>query len=132
MTKWDIQPDGVRTALNNTGETAGKFGEEFTAYSDGLVASATAAGTMILGGTKAPEGGAFGPVAQALQEFQQHTENDLKFLVVRAGKSIKGAREATEEYLKGDEQMAQNKQHLAAQAPTPEEFKAAAEKGGKS
>ncbi|MEU1781543.1 MULTISPECIES: DUF6507 family protein [Streptomyces] len=131
MSKWDIQPDGVRTVLNNTGEIAGKFEEEFTAYSEGLVGSATSAGTMILGGTKAPEGGAFGPVAQALQEFQQHTENDVKFLPVRAGKSIKGAREATEAYLKGDEEMLQNKQHMAAQAPTPEELKGPGAKGGK-
>ncbi|MCC3777627.1 DUF6507 family protein [Streptomyces sp. UNOB3_S3] len=132
MPKWDIQPDGVRTVLNNTGEVAGKFEDELTAYSEGLVGSATSAGTMILGGTKAPEGGAFGPVAQALQEFQEHTENDLKFLVVRTGKSIKGAREATEEYIKGDLAMAQNKQHLAAQAPTPEELKGQQPgKGGK-
>lgn len=62
-------------------------------------------------------------MAQALQEFQQHTENDVKFLPVRTAKSITGARLATEEYLKGDLQMAKNKQEEYSKAPTPEEMK---------
>ncbi|MFD9082918.1 DUF6507 family protein [Streptomyces erythrochromogenes] len=66
------------------------------------------AGTMVLGGTELPKEGGFGPVAQALLAFQQRTENDLKFLPVRTGKSITGARLATEKYSK---------------APTEEELK---------
>ncbi|MFC6986077.1 DUF6507 family protein [Streptomyces cirratus] len=62
-------------------------------------------------------------MAQALLEFQQHTENDVKFLPVRTGKSITGARLATEEYLKGDLAMAKNKQEEYSKAPTPEELK---------
>ncbi len=122
MSKWDIKPDGVRSVLSKTAEVAGKFENEFTAYSEGLVGSATSAGTMILGGAEVPKGGAFGPVAQALQEFQQRTEDDVKFLPVRTGKSIKGAREATAAYLQGDLEMAHNKQEEAAKAPTPEEL----------
>ncbi|MEU4212216.1 DUF6507 family protein [Streptomyces sp. NPDC026206] len=123
MSTWDIKPDGVRGVLNHTGEVAGKFEEEFKAYGKGLGDSAISAGTMVLGGTKIPEGGAFGPVAQALQEFSQHTENDIKFLPVRTGKSITGARLATEAYVTGDLEMAKNKQEEAAKAPTPEEMK---------
>ncbi|MCX5074613.1 DUF6507 family protein [Streptomyces sp. NPDC060334] len=123
MSKWDIKPDGVREVLNKTAEAGGKFEEEFTSYGEGLVGSATSAGTMVLGGTEIPEGGAFGPVAQALQEFQQRTENDVKFLPVRTGKSITGARLATQEYLKGDLEMAKNKQEEYSKAPTPEEMK---------
>ncbi|WP_328924698.1 DUF6507 family protein [Streptomyces sp. NBC_00190] len=123
MSTWDIKPDGVREVLSKTAEAGGKFEEEFESYGDGLVGAATSAGTMVLGGTEIPKGGAFGPVAQALQEFQQRTENDLKFLPVRTGKSITGARLATEEYVKGDLQMAKNKQDEYSKAPTPEEMK---------
>ncbi|GHD67420.1 DUF6507 family protein [Streptomyces goshikiensis] len=123
MSNWDIKPDGVRGVLSKTAEAGGKFEDEFTAYGDGLVGAATWAGTMVLGGTELPKGGAFGPVAQALQEFQQRTENDVKFLPVRTAKSITGARLATEEYLKGDLQMAKNKQEEYSKAPTPEEMK---------
>ncbi|GGR05009.1 DUF6507 family protein [Streptomyces netropsis] len=123
MSKWDIKPDGVRGVLSKTAEAGGKFEEEFKAYGEGLVGAATWAGTMVLGGTEIPKGGAFGPVAQALQEFQQKTENDVKFLPVRTGKSITGARLATEEYLKGDLEMAKNKQEEYSKAPTPEEMK---------
>ncbi|MEU1435133.1 DUF6507 family protein [Streptomyces sp. NPDC005786] len=81
--KWDIEPDGVRGVLSKTAEAAGEFEAEFTSYGDGLVGSATSAGTMVLGGTEIPKGGAFGPVAQALQEFQLHTNNDVKFRLRR-------------------------------------------------
>ncbi|GHB79406.1 hypothetical protein GCM10010347_57490 [Streptomyces cirratus] len=123
MSTWDIKPDGVQGVLSKTAEAGGKFEEEFTAYGEGLAGAATSAGTMVLGGTEIPKGGAFGPVAQALLEFQQHTENDVKFLPVRTGKSITGARLATEEYLKGDLAMAKNKQEEYSKAPTPEELK---------
>ncbi|MDH6544722.1 DUF6507 family protein [Streptomyces lavendulae] len=123
MSTWDIKPGGVQGVLNKTAEAGAKFEEEFTSYGDGLVGAATSAGTMVLGGTEIPEGGAFGPVAQALQEFQQHTENDLKFLPVRTGKSITGARVATQEYLKGNLEMAKQAQDNYSKAPTPEEMK---------
>ncbi|MFD6110237.1 DUF6507 family protein [Streptomyces yangpuensis] len=48
---------------------------------------------------------------------------DSKFLPVRTGKSITGARLATEEYVKGDLQMAKNKQEEYAKAPTAQELK---------
>ncbi|GAA2713150.1 MULTISPECIES: DUF6507 family protein [Streptomyces] len=120
--KWDIKLDGVRAALSHTGEVAGKFEEEFTSYSEHLSGASTSAGTMALGGAKAPEGGFVGPIGAALKEFADGTQNDLRFLPVRAGKSIKGAREATEAYLKGDQEMAENKENAALQAPTPEEI----------
>ncbi|MER6393170.1 DUF6507 family protein [Streptomyces sp. NPDC059999] len=123
MSTWDIKPSGVRGVLSKTAEAGSKFEEEFTSYSDGVMGAAKGAGTMVLGGTEIPKEGAFGPVAQALLEFQQRTENDLKFLPVRTGKSITGARLATEEYVKGDLQMAKNKQEEYSKAPTPEEMK---------
>ncbi|MEW1892646.1 DUF6507 family protein [Streptomyces sp. NPDC048567] len=123
MTKWDIDPGGVRRVLKKTAEVGGEFKTEFTSYNDHLVGSATSAGTMVLGGTEIPKGGAFGPVAQALQEFQQHTLKDLQFLPVRAAKSMTGARLATEAYLAGDLEMAKNKQEQYSKAPTPEELK---------
>ncbi|MFI9238462.1 DUF6507 family protein [Streptomyces cinnamoneus] len=123
MSKWDIQPGAVHGVLNKTAESGGKFEEEFKAYTEGLMHSSTHAGTMVLGGSAQPEGGAFGPVTQALQEFQKATENDLKFLPVRTGKSLTGARLATQEYIKGDLEMAKNKQEEYSKAPTPEEMK---------
>ncbi|MFD3544279.1 DUF6507 family protein [Streptomyces sp. NPDC058655] len=123
VSTWDIKPDGVRGVLSKTAEAGGKFEEAFTSYGEGVAGAATWAGTMVLGGTQVPTGGAFGPVAQALLEFQQRTENDVKFLPVRTGKSITGARLATEEYVKGDLEMAKNKQEEYSKAPTPEEMK---------
>ncbi|PZT78107.1 MULTISPECIES: DUF6507 family protein [unclassified Streptomyces] len=123
MTKWDIDPAGVRRVLMKTAKVGGEFEKEFTSYNNDLVGSASSAGTLVLGGTAIPEGGAFGPVAQALQEFQEGTLDDLKFLPVRTAKSMTGARLATEEYLKGDLEMAKNKQELYSKAPTPQELK---------
>ncbi|MFF6905574.1 DUF6507 family protein [Streptomyces sp. NPDC012389] len=123
MSKWDIKPDGVRSVLSRTAKAGGKFEDEFVSYGEGLAGAAKWAGTMVLGGAEIPKGGAFGPVAQALKEFQERTKNDLRFLPVRTGKSITGARLATEEYLKGDLEMAKNKQEQYAKAPTPEELK---------
>ncbi|MYX16623.1 hypothetical protein GTY67_25050 [Streptomyces sp. SID8374] len=123
MSKWDIKPDGVRSVLSRTAKVGGKFEDEFVSYGESLAGAAKWAGTMVLGGTEIPKGGAFGPVAQALKEFQERTKNDLRFLPVRTGKSITGARLATEEYLKGDLEMAKNKQEQYAKAPTPEELK---------
>lgn len=123
VSKWDIKPDGVRGVLSRTAEAGGKFEEEFTSYGEDLVGAAKWAGTMVLGGTEVPKGGALGPVAQALKEFQGQTKKDLMFLPVRAAKSITGARLATEEYLKGDLEMAKNKQEQYSKAPTPEELK---------
>lgn len=123
VSKWDIKPGGVRGVLNRTAEVGGKFEAEFVAYGEGLAGAAKWAGTMVLGGTELPKGGAFGPVALALKEFQERTKNDLRFLPVRAAKSITGARLATEAYLEGDLEMAKNKQEQYAKAPTPEELK---------
>ncbi|MEV4433434.1 DUF6507 family protein [Streptomyces sp. NPDC049555] len=120
--KWDIKLDGVRAALSHTGEVAGKFEEEFTSYSEHLSGAATSAGTMVLGGSTAPKGGFVGPIGAALKEFADGTQDELRFIPVRAGKSLKGAREATEAYLKGDQEMAENKENAALQAPTPEEL----------
>ncbi|MFI5726152.1 DUF6507 family protein [Streptomyces cyaneofuscatus] len=123
MSKWDIRPGGVRGVLSRTAEVGGKFEDEFVSYGEGLAGAAKWAGTMVLGGTELPKGGAFGPVAQALKEFQDRTKNDLRFLPVRTAKSITGARLATEAYLAGDLEMAKNKQEQYAKAPTPEELK---------
>ncbi|MFF4738697.1 DUF6507 family protein [Streptomyces sp. NPDC001262] len=126
MPGWDIKPDAVRVVLGTTRDKAEKLGEELQAYATTMESAAKSAGTMIQG--EAPKDGAFGPVAGALGEFGKNTQDDLKFLMVRSAKSIRGAAEATQCYEAGDLKMAQDTQNAAAQAPTPKELKGEAKK----
>ncbi|WP_438310220.1 DUF6507 family protein [Streptomyces sp. HUAS TT3] len=96
MSDWDIKPDGVRGVLSKRRSSR----RTVTAW-------------------WAPP-----------RRWARWTENDLKFLPVRAGKSITGARLsvtgarlATEEYVKGDLEMAANKRKEYSKAPTAEEVK---------
>lgn len=126
MSKWDIHVGTVRHVLGKTEETAGKFEGEFTSYTGGLESAAKSAGTMAPG--VQPGSGTPGPVAAALQEFAQKTFDDLRYLPARAAASIGGAAKATEEYVRGDLQMAADAQHDALPDPKLPPLK---EDGGK-
>lgn len=58
-----------------------------------------------------------GPIGAALTLFDERTANDVVFLNARAGKSVKGAREATAYYVVGDQEMAARVQRNALAAP---------------
>ncbi len=52
-------------------------------------------------------------MALALSQFSEHTLNDLKFIAMRAGKSLNGAVDATTAYTDGDLEMAAEAQRKA-------------------
>lgn len=116
MTGWDLQPQGISSVLKTTGEFAAKIEKHATAYGKHLQSAAEHAGTISAdsgGGGKGGEAKG-GLVALALSQFAEHTTPDLKFIAARAGKSLNGAMDATTEYLKGGQHMAER----AAQAQT--------------
>ncbi|MEU0838025.1 DUF6507 family protein [Streptomyces sp. NPDC005962] len=118
MTGWDLQPQGISSVLKTTGEFAAKIEKHATAYGKHLQSAAEHAGTISAdGGGSGGQGGKEakgGLVALALSQFAEHTTPDLKFIAARAGKSLNGAMDATTEYLKGGQHMAER----AAQAQT--------------
>ncbi|EFL25003.1 conserved hypothetical protein [Streptomyces himastatinicus ATCC 53653] len=118
MTGWDLQPQGISSVLKTTGEFAAKIEKHATSYGKHLQSAAENAGTISAdgdsgGGGKGGEAKG-GLVALALSQFAEHTTPDLKFIAARAGKSLNGAMDATTEYLKGGQHMAER----AAQAQT--------------
>ncbi|GAA0962493.1 hypothetical protein GCM10009575_097580 [Streptomyces rhizosphaericus] len=111
---WDIDTSGVRGVLLKTGRVADDIEGQAKSYGKHLLSAAKSAGTLSMGCGPKPEGG---PVAAALVEFEQKTENDIKYIAARSGKSIKGAATATKEYVGGDLAMAAHAQHEALKAP---------------
>ncbi|MFI8993777.1 DUF6507 family protein [Streptomyces sp. NPDC053542] len=114
MAGWDLDPQGIQGVLKTTGEFAGKIETHTKAYGDHLQSAATSAGTITAeGGGQGGEKAAGGLVALALSQFSEHTINDLKFIAMRAGKSLNGAVDATTAYLNGDLEMAAEAQRKA-------------------
>ncbi|MEU7489708.1 DUF6507 family protein [Streptomyces sp. NPDC042319] len=117
MAGWDLDPQGISGVLKTTGEFAGKIETHTKAYGEHLQSAATSAGTIAAegearGGGKGEKPGG-GLVALALSQFSEHTINDLKFIAMRAGKSLNGAVDATTAYTKGDLEMAAESQRKA-------------------
>ncbi|MDF3290115.1 DUF6507 family protein [Streptomyces silvisoli] len=115
MSRWDIHVDAVRAVLKNTGDVAGEFKGEFTAYGDAVESASKSAGTM-LPGCK-PKDGTPGPVGAALGEFASRMMKDLEFLPARSAESIEGAALAAMAYDVGDLQMAATAQQETLKAP---------------
>ncbi|MCX5385668.1 DUF6507 family protein [Streptomyces sp. NBC_00083] len=114
MSAWDIKPSGVSGVLQKTGTAAEAMSKAGTAMQESLKSAATSAGT-ISGPTcgEAP----MGPVGGALGEFMQHKAQELGYIAVRTQHSLQGAYDATTEYVKGDLDMAANKQSQAVKEP---------------
>ncbi|MCX5388085.1 DUF6507 family protein [Streptomyces sp. NBC_00083] len=114
MTGWDIKPAGVSGVLQKTATAAEAMSKAGTAMQESLKSAATSAGT-ISGPTcgEAP----MGPVGGALGEFMQHKAQELGYIAVRTQHSLQGAYDATTEYVKGDLDMAANKQSQAVKEP---------------
>jgi hypothetical protein len=119
MSGWDLQPQGIEGVLKATGEIAGHFESQVTAYSEHLQSAATNAGTISAEGEGGGgEKGGGGLVALALSRFAENTAPELMFMAARAGKSLTGAVEATRAYMNGDIEMAAAAQRNARSAPT--------------
>jgi len=116
MTGWDLQPQGISSVLKTTGEFAAKIEKHATSYGKHLQSAAEHAGTISADGDSGGKEAKGGLVALALSQFAEHTTPDLKFIAARAGKSLNGAMDATTEYLKGGQHMAERAQQAQTKA----------------
>ncbi len=105
MTKWDIDPAGVRSVLMSTGNVAKEFDGQMTKLNAGLEGAASQSSSEI--------------VASALSGFAESAGANLQFVFTRTGACLGGAAQATNSYLDGDLQMAANAQASAGAAPNP-------------
>jgi Family of unknown function (DUF6507) len=105
MTKWDIDPVGVRSVLISTENVAKEFDGQMTTLNSGLEGAATQSSSDI--------------VASALSGFAESAGANLNFVFTRTGACLGGAAQATNCYVNGDLEMAANAQSSAAAAPNP-------------
>ncbi|UGY93032.1 DUF6507 family protein [Streptomyces gobiensis] len=127
MSRWDISPQSAQGVLKKTIAVAEKLQGQAKSYGSHLQGAATNAGTLYMGEGKRPQAGLIGA---ALGEFAEGKKEDLLFIGARAGKSLNGAQNAMNAYLRGDQAMAERVQRAATASPDMERItKAQAEKG---
>ncbi|MFH8340535.1 DUF6507 family protein [Streptomyces sp. AM6-12] len=115
MTGWDLRPQGIGQVLSVTGKTASSLETQAKDFGAHLQSAASSAGTISADGSGGSGGGAPGGlVALALSQYAEHATRDLQFIAARAGKSLRGAVDATTAYLDGDEVMAARAQREAS------------------
>ncbi len=100
MSRWDIDPSGVRSVVSRTIDRAERFEEQARSYERALGSAAQASGSQIVG--------------QALVDFGTHNAQAFQFLVDRTSRVVNGAIDATAAYLDGDLTMAGTAQRNAA------------------
>jgi hypothetical protein len=102
MAKWDIDPAGVQAVLTRTGTHGQDLANGLTRFlSDTESAAQTSASALI---------------ASALGNFLQAREAELQGIQSHVQTALDGTAKATVAYVLGDQQMAANAQHTAAQA----------------
>jgi Family of unknown function (DUF6507) len=100
MSRWDIDPAGVRSVVSRTIDRAKGFEREAKAYETALGSAVEASGSQIVG--------------QALVDFAASNAQAFQFLVDHTSRVLNGAIDATAAYLHGDLTMAGNAQRNAA------------------
>ncbi|KUL34909.1 hypothetical protein ADL22_29245 [Streptomyces sp. NRRL F-4489] len=134
MASWDIQPQGVQGQLKIVGTRAEDLGDALSTLLADLREAAGAAGTAVPGSQaaalphgpvmpgpalKGPTGAAVlsqtstGPVGAALAEYAAARKSDFKAMADRCQAAVLGAAKATNEYVQGDLEAAQNAQRAA-------------------
>ncbi len=104
MTKWNLDPAGIKGVVERTGGEAKRFEGAAKTYGEALQGAAESSGSNL--------------VASALAGFAEHHKPTLQAMAERAGRVLNGAVTATNAYLDGDLQMATNAQHDAVAPPT--------------
>jgi len=99
MSRWDIDPTGVRSVVSRTVEQARAFERHGKAYQAAVQGAVAASGSQIVG--------------QALVDFAAHNQPAFQFLVDRTSRVLEGAVDATRAYLNGDLTMAEHAQRNA-------------------
>ncbi|MEV4440965.1 DUF6507 family protein [Streptomyces sp. NPDC049577] len=117
MTSWDIQPAEVGGVLRKAGTAAEGLAKAGDGLQKTLPEAATAAGTITIEGPYCGTAPPSGPVAAALGEFAAARQKELLYIATRAANSLNGAKNAAEEYLKGDVKMAEHTLHTATLEP---------------
>jgi hypothetical protein len=100
VSRWDIDPAGVRSVVSRTIDQAKGFEREAKAYEAALGDAVGASGSQIVG--------------QALVDFTTHNAQAFQYLVDHTSRVLNGAIDATAAYLDGDLAMAGNAQRNAA------------------
>ena len=99
MSRWDIDPAGVRSVVSRTIDHAEGFERQARSYETALGSAVEASGSQIVG--------------QALVDFATHNAPAFQFLVDRTSRVLEGAVDATRAYLNGDLAMAEHAQRNA-------------------
>jgi glycerol kinase len=106
MSRWDIDPAGVRSVVTRTAGVAEAFEGQAQTYAARLRSAAAASGSQLVG--------------QALADFANHNQHAFAAAVGRTTRVLGAAVAATNAYLAGDLEMAERAQRNAtASAPTP-------------
>jgi hypothetical protein len=100
MPRWDIDPAGVRAVVTRTAGIAEAFEGQAATYATRLQSAANASGSQLVG--------------QALVDFAGRNEHAFRDVVDRTVSVLGGAVAATNAYLAGDLQMAEQAQRNAA------------------
>ena len=105
MTRWDIDPTGVRTVLQDTETVATEFEGQMTTLNTGVEGAMTQSSSGIVG--------------SALAGYAESATSDIEFVFTRTGACLDGAAQAANAYLDGDLEMAATAQAAATTAPDP-------------
>lgn len=103
MTKWNLDPAGIKGVVERTGNDAKRFEGAAKTYGEALQGAAENSGSNL--------------VASALVGFAEHHKPTLQSMAERAGRVLNGAVTATNAYIDGDLTMAANAQHDALNPP---------------
>ena len=100
MSRWDIDPAGVRAVVTRTAGVAEAFQGQAETFATRLISAANASGSRLVG--------------QALVDFAEHHRHAFSSAVDRTAKALGAAVAATNAYLEGDLEMAERAQRNAA------------------
>jgi Family of unknown function (DUF6507) len=104
VSRWDIQPAGVRGVLGQTQAAAREFEHQMTTMNAVLQGAASQSSSDI--------------VAQAISGYiRQSATPQIQAVFTRTAACLNGAAQALNAYLEGDLQMAANAQASASAAP---------------
>ena len=105
MSRWDIDPSGVRAVLTRVETHARDLGTAAETLSSDFQACGDAIGASI--------------VTKALADFATARATDLQAAGTQISAAMTGTVDAVTDYIKGNFEMAQNAQTAAAQAGAP-------------
>lgn len=104
MARWSIDPEGVYSVVTRTAQVAEAFQAQNQEFVDNVTSAEQNCQSVI--------------VEQALADFFIRHKDTVPGLMSRAAASLHGAVDATDAYVRGDQQMAIRAKQNAVIAPT--------------